>query len=273
MGHKNLEHNLEKRGILSPSVQKADLTAGDYNYFIHDNGNILRGVKVTINFDEDFTYPSGGISFQLNCYSQDATNVRTTWQQYVIRETQGSNELTAFINNYSGTDSSFAQVINIWPDPVFASLPSSNTIQAGYSLTIALNYDSAGNVNGATYSASDNNGQVIGDTTINILDQFFWNEDFETSTKVTTAYLAPIVAIVLNIGGWGGGATAPLTEGAGTIIYESTNDLIPMVGEPAFTVWGTDRKPETGENSNINFGYTLPDIPETLLSQSFTVSP
>lgn len=223
---------------------------------------------MTITFDEDFTYTSGGLSFQLNCYSQDAANVLTTWQQYVIIETQGSNELTAAINNYSGTDSSYAQVINtVLSGPVFATLPGSNTIKAGYSLTIALNYDSAGNVAGATYSASDN-GKVIGNTTVNILDQFL----FGTITKATTADLAPIVAIVLNIGGMYNDAYATLTEGAGTIIYESTNPMIPMVEEPAFTVFGDSNNVETGENSNIIFG-PLPDIADTLISQSFMASP
>lgn len=223
---------------------------------------------MTITFDEDFTSIVNGSSFQLNCYSQDTTNVLTTWQQYIIIETQGSNELTAIINNWSGTNSNASEVINTFPGSVFATVPNSNTIRAGYSLAIALNYDSAGTVTGATYSASDNNGKVIGNTTVNILDQFFFN----TATKVTTADLAPIVAIVLNIGGTFDYATAIVTEGAGTIIYESTNPMIPVVGEPAFTVFGDPLSSETGENSNILFG-ALPDTPDTVFSQAFMAIP
>jgi hypothetical protein len=235
---------------------------------------------VTIIFNEDFTYTSGGISFQLNCYSQEATNVQTDWQQYVIREMQGSNDLTAFVDNWLGTDSNPTQIIHS-SDPLLAALPSSNTIRAGYSLTIALKYDSAGNVAGATYSATDNNGKLIGDTTINILDQFLWANEgpgepptsIETSTQATTEYLAPIVAIALNIGGFGDRATAILTEGAGTIVYKSTNTLIPADEEPAFVVWdgANPNIPETGENSNIIFD-KISDTADNLISQYFTVS-
>jgi hypothetical protein len=218
---------------------------------------------VTITFDEDFTYSKGGLSFQLNCYSPEAANVDTTWQQYVIAETQGDNVLRGVIENWSGPypDSEFYRpVVFTEKGAAFAALRDSNTIPAGYSLTIALNYDNAGNVAGATYSASDNNGNGIGSTIVKIVDQYFYG----TTTEATTANLAPIVAIVLNIGGDGGGQAATITEGSGTIIYRSTNPMIPMQGEPAFAAFSGI----TEESSNIAFG-TLPDTPDTVFSQLF----
>jgi hypothetical protein len=56
-------------------------------------------VSATLNFDNDFVTTTNGLSFQFNCYSNEATG---TFQQYVIYLLPNDTELRARIDNWSG---------------------------------------------------------------------------------------------------------------------------------------------------------------------------
>jgi hypothetical protein len=232
------------------------------NYYLEDGGNPLTGVTATVNFTVDFVSSANGYSFQLNCYSTEGTNITTEWQQYVIYASPNDTQLWARIDTWSGT--ALSDELNRIDVPL-ANLPST-TIEAGYALTMALTYtnDGTGTVTGATYSVTDENGNLLGNpVTIGIVGKTLRT----TGQPATAANLAPIAAFQYDIGGDYGGAQATLTSGAGTIVYTATNNLSVVNAEPSYT----DFDDGTAENANLIFGPLANDANQ-VISQSWVVT-
>jgi hypothetical protein len=139
-------------------------------------------------------------------------------------------------------------------------LPSA-TVPAHYSITIALTYyqdpqyqytdQYTAIVSGATYTVKDNNGKVVGSTTIGVLGQNL----YKSSASATLANLAPISALQLNIVGDYNRQTATLTEAAGTITYYASSGFTATQLGPTVPPDSVFKNfAGTGENANVFYG-------------------
>ena len=221
------------------------------NYFLYSPNsaggcNNLTGLTVTINADADIT-GSDGFGFQLNAYS--AKGDYDGAQQYLIYlSPHGSPQLTCMVDNWESTSD---QLIN---NQVELAGLSGHTLPAGYQLTIALQNDSSGRITGATYTATDNHGHVIGSHTTTLL----------SLSGVTSQDLAPIVAFQLNFVDYLNGGNTTLSSGAGTITYTASNTMTALNTEPGCVDWNFS----TEETANSGYGQ-LPAAPSNTFTQSF----
>jgi hypothetical protein len=252
---------------ISPYVARpvGALLQGNSNYFFADGGNVLRGVKVGIDFTSDFV-SSNGFSFQLNCYSQNAKAVTTLWQQYVIYLLRGSKTLLSRVDNWISTDPKKGEVVRA--DAVLYTMQSA-TIPAGSFLGITLAYDDNGNVTGANYEAviAEVPPSGLHTSSLNIVDQTRWKDGSPTTSKPTAADLAPIVAFTFDIGGDINGHAATVTSAAGKVIYAATNALTVLPAEPDYTTFNTG----TAESANLAFELLRPGH-STSITQTFAQS-
>ncbi len=233
------------------SAPSLSLGGGFLNYYLQNGGDALDGVSVTIGITSDLVSSANGFSFQLNCNSTEGPTVTTQWQQFVIYENPGTNQLVACIATFSGP-SDADLLVNIHVP--LATLPGT-TVPAGYKFNIALTYydayppdgynDPSSLISGATFTVTDNTGTSLGSTTIAIMG----NNMAQTNTPAALANLAPIAAMQLNIGGWENATRAALTGGAGTITYVATDPLSAVWGLPSYV-----HDAGTGESSNVVFG-------------------
>jgi Hemopexin len=249
-GANGIDAALYSGGPLAPPPPVTGLVS-NHNYYLADGGAALTNVSVTIDFDVDFTSTANGFSIQLNCYA--GANDLPAWQQYYIYLQPNSTQLWARIENWVNYSDELLRV-----DVPLANLPS-QTVSAGYQITIRLNNDDSGNITGANYAVTDNSGASLGSTTITILDQVLDN-----GQPATSADLSPIVALELTIGGDYNGTTATLTGGAGTITYSASNSLTATGTAPssvALPGW-------TIENANLIF-CPLPASANQSITQSF----
>jgi hypothetical protein len=190
----------------------------------------------------------------LNAYS--AKGDYDAAQQYLIYLDPHSNpaQLFCMVDNWVAGGGS--QIINhIVP---LATLPSQE-LPAGYTLKIALENDSSGNVTGATYVVFDNNGKTLGSQTITLLSL-----TLVSGGAVTSADLAPIVAFQLDFVDYLNGGTTTLSSGAGTITYSAYNQLTALSSEPACVDWDY----VTVEKANSVYG-VLSSSPSQEFTQSF----
>ena len=144
-------------------------------------------------------------------------------------------------------------------------MPSSK-IPAGYKLKISLQNATNGNVTGATYHVTDDQGNTVANRTLTL----------QSISGVSSADLAPIIAFELNLVGPINGESAVLTSGAGTIVYEAGKSekgykvgerLTAMTQEPPCAESGY----VTAETANSYYG-VLPPSPSYTFTQSFAVS-
>jgi hypothetical protein len=225
------------------------------NYLLSDNCNSITNLTVTIDVTEDIV-GSDGFGFQVNAYS--GAGDYDGGQQYLIFLSPGSNQLSCMIDNWTNTATGVQQIINtIVP---LATLPGTD-LPAGYRLTIALQNDGNANVTGAAYGAFDNNGNSLGNVTLNILSQ----TDLVTGNPATAADLAPIVAFQLDFVDYLNGGNTTLSSGAGTITYTASNALTALSTEPACVDWDY----VTVETANSVYG-PLPAGASQTLVQSFS---
>ncbi len=229
------------------------------NYILYSGCNSLISLSVTIEVSQDMVWqssapppgsgsaPLDGFGFQLNAYSP--TGGLCAYQQYVIALI--GTELTGGVDNWpvSGTN-----LINDFFG--LASLPSV-AIPAGYVLQISLGNDNNGNVVAATYVVTDNQGNTLANTTVDLL----------SLAGVTSADLAPITAFELNLVGPINGDSAVLSSGVGTITYQAVSALTVLNQEPPCTETGSI----TEETAN-SFYSVLPSAPSNTFTQSFYVS-
>jgi hypothetical protein len=116
-----------------------------------------------------------------------------------------------------------------------------------------------GNIRGATYTLTDNQGNNAGSTTINLTSL-----NLVGGGPVTTADLAPIVAFQLNLVDWANGGNTTLSSGAGTIVYSATTPLAVLNTEPACVDWNY----VTVETANSIYS-PMPAGPSTTMTQAF----
>jgi hypothetical protein len=214
--------------------------------------NPLTGLTVTVHVGVDIQ-GSDGFGFQLNAYSGSADFDGA--QQYVITVNPSGQVFAAVDNWINGS----TQLIN---DFVPMANLSGAKLPQGYTLTIALQNDGAGNITGAIYTMTDNNGNTVGNVTINLtsLNQV-------GGGPVTAADLAPIVAFQLDFVDWANGGNTKLSSGAGSITYSATVPMTVTDTEPACVDWSY----VTVESANSVYG-PMPVGSGTTFTQSFAAS-
>ena len=246
---------------------EADLSAGENpvaapksglgsnsNYFLCNCSNIL-DLTVTIDVTEDIK-GSDGFSFQVNCYSPSGVD---GIQQYVITmDPQGT--LYAAVDNWTYSAGHVHQLINY-----FASIGSlSNaTLPAGYTLTISLQNDNHGNITGASYNVNDDNGHSVASKAIKLLQL----DLYHSSNPVTSADLAPIVAVTMDFVDWANGNATTLSSGAGVFAFDASTSMTASNAEPSCV----ELNGGTLESSNSIYGQ-MPAGPSQSMTQSFASS-
>jgi hypothetical protein len=200
-----------------------------------------------------------GFSFQLNCYSpkQNSNPLYPAWQQYIIN--LWSAQLWGAINTWH----TFSIPV-ILPGPneyktaLGPALPS-NTIPAGYTLTIKLGNDSSGNVNSVTWVVNGVSYTSSPPTIPGLL----------VANGLSATDVAPIVAFTLDLVGPVNGESAVLLSGAGTITYSAKSPLTVTNQEPTQCV--EQLTGFTLETATSSYG-VLPANPGNPFSQSFAAS-
>jgi hypothetical protein len=223
------------------------------NYFLSNCDSIL-GLSVAINVTQDIV-GSDGFGFQVNAYS--ASGDLDGAQQYVFTVDPQGNLWAAVDNWQNGA----AQLINHFV-PI-ATLPGAR-LPAGYQLTIGLQNDAGGNITGATYTVTDNGGNTVGNTTINLLTL----DLFGTNNPVTVADLAPIVAFQLDFVDWANGGSTTLSSGAGEVTYTASSSLTVGNTEPSCVDWNY----VTVETANSIYS-PMPPGPSQSFTQAFATGP
>jgi hypothetical protein len=227
---------------------------GNNNYIFMSsaNGNICQnilGLKVSLNVTQDMvatvtgggtTTQNGGFSMQLNAYP-GVSSPTTDWMQYVfiisgnaINSQVQYWDLTAWQSCLTNCDQKClnrgqnvnqcqancpGQCVNSTNVPVNSSQRIldlfSNTIPAGYVLEIDLNNDATGNITGATFTVTDNNGNTTSRSTTLPANQQF-----------------PIVGFQVDLVGPDNSQNSQFSSGAGTITYEiSDGQLCPAADQ------------------------------------------
>jgi hypothetical protein len=230
------------------------LLGSNSNYFLYSPAssrgcNSLINLTVTINVTVDIA-GSDGFGFQVNAYS--GSNDFDGAQQYVITM-DPSGQVWAAVDNWQNGST---QLIN---DFVPLMKLSGKTLPAGYILTITLHNDSAGRVTGATYTAVDNHGNTVGNTTITLLSL-----SLVGGGPVTVADLANIVAFQMDFVDWANGGNTVLSSGAGSFTYTAANPMSVINTEPGCVDWDYG----TVESSNSIYG-PMPVGSSTTFTQSF----
>jgi len=244
----------------------------NFNYIFDSNGGSLLNPTVVINLTQQIV-SNIGFSFQMNCYSPSGAN--SAWQQYffTFQTANGlpggsAGTLYGQVEPWpkstvgTGTDTTTGDLIN----REFEVITISDSIMlAGYTLTIALGNDPAGNIRYVTFTVVDNLGNQTAIPTIDILTLPLDG----SSTLATTADIAPIIAFQLNFVGPIAALQTDLLSGAGTITYSASNALTPLSQLPA----GTDSTDITAETANSVYGELL-NVASNSITQSFnTVLP
>ena len=185
------------------------------------------------------------------------------WQQYSI--ILNGNQLIWSVDNWPISGGNLgANIINP-PGQLLTLVPAAGRIPAGYQLIIFLSHDTSGNIGEATYIVNDTNGGQLAETTI-LLEKF---NLVGTSTPVTSANLAPIVAFEVVFVGPFNSENVLLSSGAGTITYSAFRPLTASLQLPSnvgYNVQGT------GENANSIYE-VLPANPGQSFSQGFSIFP
>jgi hypothetical protein len=236
--------------------------SGYYNYVLANGQSCanLTGVKATINFTEDLVWESSskpnvpGFSIQLNVSTNSDKPV--DWLQFTVHIGNDRN-LWPWINIWDPSGGNpqplWIQTVN---DPV-ATLPLATHIPAEYSIVIALQYDKAERVTGATWTVRDGSGNSVGNVTY----------DLSTAEGggVPPADLSSVAAVQVTFGGAMDGAYATFSSGAGVVIFEADQAMTVDWWPPCIGYTGG-----TGESSNIGYG-ALGSAPDVLFAQPFSV--
>jgi hypothetical protein len=247
------------------------------NYILSSGSSPVAQLTVTINVTQDIVcrLSGGGVdpgdevlgfAFQLNAYTQAGNKnfQNCAWQQYFFVLNPG-NVLVAVVNNYTlkqgpnvldGFNLVTANGVSL---PPFANC----AIPAGSQLAITLDFDTAFNVTGASYSFQFEPSGTAYTASCALTSLDLYN----TSTQLTSDYIAPIVAFEVNIVGPRNGEYTYLSSGAGTITYfASRGPLLTVLNSEPSNLDYTGAE----ETSNCAYG-PLPAIASSFFIQSFAV--
>lgn len=269
-GQNGIDAALNNDGPLSPEPSGG--LRSNLNYFLHDNGNPLTNVTISLALDQGLLSEANGWSVQLNCYSQQTPSTITEWQQYVIFLNDSNNVISARIDNWRDVNTELirADTTLITLDPTSVA---SETGLVGSSMSFTLNTDSNNNVTGCTYSITTEGSStfptapgLISPVTHSVTLDITSVSNLAGLPPITSAELAPIVAMQLNIVGEFGLQFAEFNTTSGTVTYSTGQPLASMTTEPSFTVFNDN----TGETSNMLYG-PLPVATNKKLTQSFYV--
>jgi hypothetical protein len=240
------------------------LTLSSNSNYLLTNGNCqnIKDLKVSLEVTQDMFAISptlggdAGCTMQLNAYNPAGPT--TSWMQYVFLisgnainyQVQYWDIAAACACGHALCDCTGPLVNQMG---TLLSLPN-NTIPAGYTLQIDLNNDTAGNITGATFSVTDNDGNTHRQTaTLDANHQF------------------PIVAFEVNVVGPDNGSDSQFSSGAGTITYGISNGQLCVEGGlPDLCSNSSGSDTPTGETSNAIYGPIGPPCCASELTQSLS---
>jgi hypothetical protein len=119
------------------------------------------------------------------------------------------NQAIAFIQYWDNSG------VNEQGNPVIATLPTQNTLPAGWALEIALGNDGYGNVNSINLSVINDQGQPVGNSP--------YPMPLPAVANTNTPILAPVLAFWAVVAGLPTCNIAEFTSGGGNITYEASN--------------------------------------------------
>ena len=155
-----------------------------FNYFIQDNGNILRNIQIAINITEDFVTSDAGLTFLLNCYNPVSDKSKVVYQQIYVESDPSTRGLFAGVQIFNRSlSSTFVNQMQI------RNLSNGHIMPAGTELVIALTTDKHGALNGACFKLTIDHETSSQNIEINGAD---------TTTKVQ---VVPITGFTFNIVG------------------------------------------------------------------------
>jgi len=170
--------------------------------------------------------------------------------QYLINI--DGNQATAFIQYWDNSG------VNEGGNPLIASLPTPNTLPAGWALEIALTNDANGNVSGIDLSVINNQAQIVGSVPMPV----------PTVAKTKAQILAPIMAFWVDVVGVPTCNYATFSSGNGCINYEILSGELTVQPTNSCSniaeLWGVC------ENSNASYG-AMSAASGSSLSQSLTI--
>jgi hypothetical protein len=234
---------------------------GNSNYYLYGGVKSgrkfipLMGLVVTIEITDDLV-GTPPFSFQLNAWSPKAEF--DAWQQYGVSMIPNTSQWDSFAENWP---TGGANLFNL-EEPGFVTMANGTTLPKGTKIVIELLY-SGSNISGSICTFHNAAGANLGSQQINIIGQ-----PLAAGGTITESDLAPIVALQLNLVGWGNYANTVFSSGAGTITYSSTTPMTALSGPPP------DAEATniiTGEQANSGYS-VLPSGSIRSFHQSFGVS-
>ena len=238
--------------ILLAASATAQSLGGNNNYVLTNNCSTVNGLTVSLHVTQDMIAtvtpgggglgtPNGGFGLQLNANPPSSAPV--TWMQFgFIVE---SNQASAFIQYWNSSG------VNNHGQPVVRSL-SSNTIPAGWVLAIQLSNDSSGNITAATFSVTDNDGNVSSVAM-----------PMPTYPGTSTPVLSPIQSFQTDIVGPFNWENSTFSSGAGYLTYQVSS------GQLSAQTSSCPSGNGTGEISNTTYWLFSP-ISGSSINESFT---
>jgi hypothetical protein len=227
----------------SGSAQSSPV-GGNANYIIVNNCQSIDGLTVSLQVTHDMvetaSAPGGGFAMQLNAYPPAGQPVWALQYGIFIQ----NNQAFGFIQYWDNAG------INNHNEPVIRNLPS-NTIPAGWILTIAMTNDSSGNVTGTTFSVTDEAGNT---STLQMPMPVYPN--------TTTPVLAPIEGFQLDVVGPINDESSTFSSGAGYITYGTSSGQLSVQGAACSNA---SENWYTLENSNSLYGAISPGVGTTLV--------
>jgi hypothetical protein len=207
----------------------------------------LLGVTVQITITEDLKFdPSLPLAFQLNCYSGTG-NQKLGVQQYVLIMQPNSKGIALHLQNFPPDNNTIAAYGgnsgNLY---TFHDL---GVIPAGLTFSIQLDYVTEDSVSGPAVSGmsctvTSADGKQLGYQSVSALHQKL---AAHPGHYTDTSWLAPIVAMELDVTGYGEGNDLTLKAGHGFIVYSST---LALQANSAWSVYVNSPRLGTLENSN-----------------------
>ncbi|MGH9121681.1 MAG: hypothetical protein ACRDYC_07000 [Acidimicrobiales bacterium] len=205
----------------------------------------LLGVAVQITITDDLKFNANvPLSFQLNCYSPTG-NKTLGVQQYVLMMQPNSTELLLHIQNFPPASTIAAYAGN---SASILNFPNLGLIPAGWTFNLQLQYatddDVIGDVvSGMSCTVTKADGTTVGSGSLSALGLKLANHPGNSDDT----WLAPIVAMELDVVAYAEGQTATFSGGHGFVVYSSS---LALQANPSWSSYVDSPGEGTSENSN-----------------------